>query len=50
MGMRGASHRIARIIGDVNVIKKSKVGKRVARRTAGKAIGRAMGRLFKKGV
>ncbi len=37
----------ARIMGDVNAVKKGKVGKRVARRVAGKVTGRGLGKLFK---
>jgi hypothetical protein len=46
MGMRGASYKVARIVGAVDAIKKGTVGKRVARRTVGKATGRAMGKLL----
>ncbi|WP_187442109.1 hypothetical protein [Sutcliffiella horikoshii] len=44
---RGFLYFLAKILGDVNAVKKGKVGKRVARRTAGKATGRALGKLFK---
>ncbi|WBL16383.1 hypothetical protein [Sutcliffiella sp. NC1] len=44
---RGWLYLIAKILGDVNAVKKGKVGKRIARRAAGKATGRALGRLFK---
>ena len=47
MGLRSALYKAARIMGDVNVAKKGKVGKRVARRVAGKSTGRALGKLFK---
>jgi hypothetical protein len=50
MNIRSMLYKAARIMGDVNAIKKGTVGKRVARRTVGKATGRAMGKLFKKGV
>ena len=33
--------------GDLNAVKRGKVGKRVGRRIAGKATGRGMGRLFR---
>jgi len=36
MGLRSALYTIARLMGDVNAVKKGKVGKRVARRAAGK--------------
>lgn len=47
MGLRSALYTIARIMGDVNAVKKGKVGKRVARRAAGKVTGRGLGKLFK---
>ena len=37
----------AKILGDVNAVKKGKIGKRIARRAAGKATGKLLGRLFK---
>lgn len=47
MGLRGSLYKIARIMGDVNAVKKGKVSKRVARRAAGKVTGRSLGKLFK---
>ena len=47
MGLRSALYTIARLMGDVNAVKKGKVGKRVARRAAGKVTGRGLGKLFK---
>ena len=47
MGLRNALYTIARLMGDVNAVKKGKVGKRVARRAAGKVTGRGLGKLFK---
>jgi len=47
MGLRSALHRIAKLMGDVNAVKKGKVGKRVARRAAGKATGRTLRKLIK---
>ncbi len=47
MGFRSMLYTIARLMGDVNAVKKGKVGKRVARRAAGKATGRTLGKLFK---
>lgn len=38
---------MAKILGDVNAVKKGKVGKRVAKRVAGKATGKVLGKLFK---
>ena len=47
MGLRNALYTIARIMGDVNAVKKGKVGKRVARRAVGKGTGKALGKLFR---
>jgi len=47
MKFRGFLYWLARILGDVNAVKKGKVGKRVGRRVAGKITGRALGKLFK---
>ena len=44
---RSLLYALARLMGDVNAVKKGKVGRRVARRAAGKATGRGMGKLFK---
>lgn len=37
----------ARILGDVNAVRRGTIGKRILRRATGKAIGRFLGRLFK---
>lgn len=47
MSIRGLLYKTARFLGDVNAIKKGKVGKRIARRAAGKVAGRWLGRLFR---
>ncbi len=44
---RGFLYALARLLGDINAVKKGKVGKRVARRIAGKATGKALRKLFK---
>ncbi|WML44093.1 hypothetical protein [Neobacillus sp. PS3-40] len=44
---RSLLYGTAKILGDVNAIKKGKVGKRVERRIAGKLSGRLLGKLFK---
>lgn len=46
-GLRSFLYALARLLGDVNAVKKGKVGRRVARRAAGKATGRAFKTLFK---
>jgi hypothetical protein len=47
MGLRSSLYKAARMMGDINAVKKGKVGKRVARRVVGKGTGRALGKLFK---
>jgi hypothetical protein len=44
---RGWLYLIARLLGDVNAVKKGTAGKRIGRRLAGKATGRGLGRLFR---
>ena len=46
-GLRGILYTLAKLMGDVNAVKKGKVGRRVGRRAAGKATGKAMRKLFK---
>lgn len=45
--MRNLLYKLARVMGDVNAVKKGRVGRRVGRRMAGKATGRGLGKLFK---
>ncbi len=47
MSFRGFLYKLARLLGDVNAVKKGKVGRRVGRRTAGRGMGRLLGKLFK---
>ena len=44
---RGILYMLARLLGDVEAVKKGKVGKRVARRATGRALGKGLRRLFK---
>jgi hypothetical protein len=44
---RSFLYRLARILGDVNAVKKGKVGQRIGRRVAGKIVGRLFGKFFK---
>lgn len=44
---RGWLYWLAKILGDINAVKRGKVGKRIARRAAGKATGRGLRKLFK---
>lgn len=46
-GTRGFLYALARFLGDVNAVKKGKVGRRIGRRIAGKATGRGLAKLFK---
>jgi hypothetical protein len=45
--IRSKMYKAAKFLGDVQSVKKGKVGKRVARRTAGKVTGKLLGKLFK---
>ena len=45
--VRSVLYRVARLLGDVNAIRKGRVGRRIGRRVAGKLTGRALRRLFK---
>lgn len=45
--LRSHLYQFAKILGDLNAVKKGTVGKRVARRAAGKATGKLLGKLFK---
>jgi hypothetical protein len=45
--LRSKLYKAAKFLGDVQAVKKNKVGKRIARRTAGKVAGKALGKLFK---
>jgi hypothetical protein len=47
MTFRSFLYALGRLLGDVNAIKKGRVGRRVGRRVAGKITGRGLGRLFK---
>jgi hypothetical protein len=44
---RGILYTLARLMGDVNAVKKGTVGKRIGRRLVGKMTGRGIGRLFR---
>ena len=46
---RGLLYWLARILGDVNAVKRGTVRQRVARRSAGKVTGRGLGELFNDG-
>lgn len=44
---RGLLYRLARMLGDVQSVRRGTVGRRIARRAAGRATGRGLGRLFR---
>ena len=44
---RGFLYWLARLLGDINAVRRGRVGRRVARRVAGRAAGRGLGKLFK---
>jgi len=46
-GLRSLLYTLAKILGDVNAVKKGKVSKRVGRRLAGRLTGKVMRKLFK---
>lgn len=45
--MRNLLYKLARILGDVDAVKKGRAGKRLGRRAAGKATGKGLGKLFR---
>ena len=45
--MRSFLYALARFLGDVNAVKRGRVGKRIARRVVGRGMGRLLGRLFR---
>jgi hypothetical protein len=47
MNGRGFLYWLARVLGDVNAVKKGKVGRRLGRRIAGKITGRGLRGIFK---
>ena len=40
--VRGLLYLAARVLGDVNAVRRNRVGQRVARRVAGRAVGRTL--------
>ena len=46
MSLRGWLYRLARFLGDVEAVRKGRVGRRIARRAAGKLTGRVLRKLF----
>jgi hypothetical protein len=46
-GFRSMLYMLARLLGDVQAVRRGRVGRRIARRAAGRATGRGLGRLFR---
>jgi hypothetical protein len=44
---RSFLYMLARLLGDVQAVRRGRVGRRVMRRAAGRATGRGLGRLFR---
>jgi len=44
---RGTLYLLARLLGDVQAVRKGRVGRRIGRRVVGRATGRGLGRLFR---
>jgi hypothetical protein len=44
---RGVLYTLARVLGDVQAVRKGRVGRRIGRRVVGRVAGRGMGRLFR---
>lgn len=47
MSIRSILYKLGKFLGDVNAVKKGRLGRRVGRRVAGKATGKAMRKIFK---
>jgi hypothetical protein len=45
--LRSFLYWLARLLGDVNAVRRGRIGRRIARRLAGRATGRLLGRIFK---
>lgn len=45
--LRSILYLFARILGDINAVKRGTVGRRIVRRVAGRVTGRALGRIFR---
>lgn len=45
-GFRNFLYFLAKLLGDVNAVRRGRVGRRIGRRIAGKVSGRALGWLF----
>ena len=45
--IRGFLYWLAKLLGDINAVRRGRIGQRIGRRLAGKLTGRLLGRLFK---
>ena len=45
--IRSVLYKVAKILGDVNAVKRGKITQRIGRRIAGKITGRLLGRFFR---
>lgn len=45
--LRSSLYTLARLMGDINAVKKGRVGRRIGRRIAGRVTGKTLGRLFR---
>ena len=46
-GFRSLLYSLAKLLGDINAVKRGRVGRRIGRRVVGRAAGKGMGRLFR---
>lgn len=46
-GVRSLLYTVARLLGDVQAVRRGRVGRRIGRRLAGRATARWLGRLFR---
>lgn len=47
MKIRSLLYLVARLLGDVNAVRRGRIGQRIVRRVAGKATGRAMRKMLR---
>ena len=47
MKFRGLLYTLAKFLGDINAVKRGRVGRRIGRRVVGRAAGKGLGRLFR---
>ena len=45
--LRTVLYAIARILGDINAVKRGRIGQRIGRRIVGRITGRLIGRMFR---